>query len=121
MGGEIHLVCTTHGEECRVTLAGRVTIDSCPELRTTLMDRLASDGCQRLAVDFYDVVYIDTSGLAMLVEILKFARARGKVFSMSGLRDRPRYLLEATRLLRLFHEVDRAAEPANDSAEGCVL
>jgi anti-anti-sigma factor len=58
-------------------------------------------------VDFFEVVYVDTSGLALLVEILKAARTQGKTFQVSGLRERPRYLLEATRLLHLFNEVPR--------------
>ena len=72
-------------------------------------------------MDFYDVIYIDTSGLAMLVEVLKFARTRGKGFSLSGLRDRPRYLLEATRLLHLFHEVDRNPQDFGDSTTECAI
>jgi len=48
---------------------------------------------------------VDTSGLAVLVETLKAARTVGKAFHLSGLRERPRYLLEATRLLHLFQEV----------------
>jgi anti-sigma B factor antagonist len=105
MGGEIHVVCSSRGGECRVVLGGRITIDSSPDLRTYLLERLESTECQGVTVDFCDVIYIDTSGLAMLVEVLKFARTQGKGFSLSGLRDRPRYLLEATRLLHLFHEV----------------
>jgi anti-sigma B factor antagonist len=121
MGGEIHVVCGSQGGECSVGLSGRITIDSSPELRTYLLERLESPGCQGVTVDFYDVIYIDTSGLAMLVEVLKFARTRGKGFSLSGLRDRPRYLLEATRLLHLFHEVDRNPQDFGDSTTECAI
>jgi anti-sigma B factor antagonist len=101
-----------------VGLAGRITIDSSPELRTYLLERLESTDCQGVAVDLYDVIYIDTSGLAMLVEVLRFARTQKKGFSLSGLRDRPRYLLEATRLLHLFHEVDRDPPHFSDLTTG---
>jgi hypothetical protein len=43
----------------------------------------------------------------VLLEVLRAARALNKTFQLSGLGGRPRYLLEATRLLRLFDEVDR--------------
>jgi anti-anti-sigma factor len=56
-------------------------------------------------VDFREVAYVDTSGVAMLVEILKAARTRGKTFQLSALQERPRFLLEATGLLHLFSEV----------------
>ncbi len=48
--------------------------------------------CQNLTVDFREVPYVDTSGLAVLVEILKAARTQGKTFHLSGLSERPRYL-----------------------------
>jgi anti-anti-sigma factor len=71
-----------------------------------LLLHLESPSCQILTADFCEVEYVDTSGLAMLVEVLKAARIQGKSFQLSGLRKRPRYLLEATRLLHIFHEVN---------------
>ena len=99
------MVCEQREAECRVSLSGRITIESSPGLYAFLLERLKSPVCRILTVDFCEVVYLDTSGLAMLVEILKAARRLGKTFQVSGLRERPRFLLEASRLLRLFHEV----------------
>ena len=48
----------------------------------------------------------------MLIELLRAARLMGKAFQLSGLRERPRYLLEATGLLHLFWEVDRELQPS---------
>lgn len=90
--------------ECHVRLSGRITIDSSPGLRLLLLTRLESQSCRALIVDLSEVAYVDTSGLAMLVETLKTARNQGKTFHLSGLRERPRYLLETTRLLHLFDE-----------------
>jgi len=98
-------------EGCRVELSGRITIDSSPDLQSLLLRRVQSPHCGALTVDLYDVAYIDTSGLAMLMELLRAARLQGKDLRLSGLRERPRYLLEATRLLHLFHEVDREDRP----------
>jgi anti-anti-sigma factor len=100
------------GDKCLVTLSGRITVDSSPDLRVFLMQRLEPDGCRRMVVDFNDVAYVDTSGLAVLVEVLKAARTQGKSLTLSRLRERPRYLLESSRLLHLFDE------PAADSASG---
>jgi len=98
--------CEHRGAECQVALSGRVDIDSTPELRMLLLQRLEFPSCQSLTVDFYEVTYVDTSGLAMLVEILRAAQTQGKTFQLSRLRERPRYLLETTRLLHLFQEVN---------------
>jgi anti-anti-sigma factor len=71
---------------------------------------LRAPDCQRLEVSFSEVVYIDTSGIAVLVEALKSARHFGKKLELSGLRDRPRYLLESSGLLSFFEE---APAPSN--------
>ena len=99
---DIRTVREQRGAECQISLSGRVTIDSSPDLRAVLLLQLESSSCQTLTVDFHEVDYIDTSGLALLVETLKTARTQGKAFHLRGLQERPRYLLEATRLLHLF-------------------
>jgi anti-sigma B factor antagonist len=111
LGEDIRVVCEELETECRVRLSGRITIDTSPGLRILLLQRLASQSCQALTIDFCDIGYVDTSGLAMLVETLKAARTQGKPLHLSGLRERPRYLLETTRLLHLFDEgnADNAA------------
>jgi anti-sigma B factor antagonist len=98
------ILCQQDGALCQVSLAGRITIDSSPDLRLSLLQHLESPACQSLTVDLYEVAYIDTSGLAVLLEVLKAARDRGKTLYLSRLGERPRYLLEATRLLHLFKE-----------------
>jgi anti-anti-sigma factor len=109
---EVRIQCSNQGAECRVALSGRVTIDSSPKVRTFLLKRMGDPKCQSLTVDFYDVPYIDASGLAILLEALKAARVQRKNFYLSGLRDRPRYLLEAAGLLHLFHEESRESSPS---------
>lgn len=108
--------CDQHGQDCQVTLSGRITIDSSPSLCTFLLQRLQSRSCQSLTVDFYDVAYIDTSGLAVLVEALKAARDQGKAFRLTRLRERPRFLLEASRLLPLFDDSDQQSPPGSEES-----
>ena len=107
LNGDIRAVWEHRGAEYAVSLSGRITIDSSPDLRELLLERVNSPDSRSLTVDFYEVAYVDTSGLAMLIEVLKAARGQGKTLGLSGLRERPRYLLEATRLLHFFHEVNR--------------
>jgi anti-sigma B factor antagonist len=115
LGDDIRIVCEDLGTECQVRLSGRFTIDSSPGLRALFLQRLESSNCQALTLDFRDVTYIDTSGLATLVETLKTARIEGKSFRLRGLRERPRYLLETTRLLHLFNDVTAERPDVNDS------
>jgi anti-sigma B factor antagonist len=113
LNGDIRAVWEHRGAECAVSLSGRITIDSAPDLRELLLEHVNSPDSHLLTVDFDKVGYVDTSGLAILVEVLKAARSQGKTFSLSGLRERPRYLLEAMRLLHLFHEVNRDSPVVN--------
>ena len=101
---EVGIQCSEQGSQCRVSLSGRITIDSAEDLRERLLKRLDDPSCQCLTVDFLEVTYIDTSGLAIMIETLRAARVRKKKFQLSRLQERPRYLLEATRLLHLFDE-----------------
>lgn len=94
------------GRERLIVVAGKITIDSSPALRALVLQHLDSADCDRLILDLFEVLYVDTSCLAVLLEILKAARLGNKTIHLSGLRDRPRYLLEATRILRLFPEIE---------------
>jgi anti-sigma B factor antagonist len=115
--GDIRAVWESRGAECAVSLSGRITIDSSPDLRELLLERVNSPDSRSLTVDFYEVAYVDTSGLAMLIEVLKAARSQNKTFSLSRLRARPRYLLEATSLLHFFHEVNRDIPPVEHAVQ----
>ena len=99
-----HIASEQHGEESFAKLDGGITIDSSPELRRVLLRMLKAPDSRRLTLDFSEVDYIDTSGLAVLIEVLRSATQLGKSLQLSGLRERPRYLLESTGLLRLFDE-----------------
>ena len=118
MDNDFGIVCEDQGPGCRVSISGRLTIDSSPDLRTLLLQRLQSSSCQSLTVDFCEVEYMDTSGLAILVEILKVARIQGKTFQLGGLRERPRYVLESSRLLHLFDELKDEMPPPAQSRSG---
>jgi anti-sigma B factor antagonist len=109
--GEIQAKWDYAGSDCRVSLSGRITIDSSPDLHEVLLEKVRDSSCGGLTIDFDGVTYMDTSGLAMLVELLRFTRERGKSFRIQQLRGRPRFLLEAAQLGRLFN-LDVTSEDA---------
>ncbi len=112
----LQLQSRTEGAEYRVLLSGRITIDSSPGLRAELLQVLESDGCQSLTVDFHDVSYVDTSGVAILMEVLQGARAAGKAFQLENLQQRPRYLFQAIGLLHFFDpKSPESGEPIHPS------
>jgi anti-sigma B factor antagonist len=94
---------------------GRVNIDSSPALRDRLLAILRQESFPALTIDLTAVSYVDTSGLATLVEALKFARAV-KTSLRLRLHERPLYLLKVTGLLPLF-DASRDATASSVSKE----
>ena len=102
--GDLLTISITRIEEggVLVSLGGRLTIDSSPELRNQLLAVLYGETLKSLFIDLSDVPYVDLSGVATLLETLRIARSRKTGLQLRGLHDRPSYLLEVTGLLSLF-------------------
>ena len=93
----------TGSEECALlSLDGRLTIDSSPRLRERVLAMLSGAGLAKLTLDLSNVPHIDCAGIATLLEALRVARSRKIRLQLTGLHDRPRYLLEVTGLVSLF-------------------
>jgi anti-sigma B factor antagonist len=89
-----------------VAIEGRVTIDSSPAMRSKLLDALKSKPAE-MVVDLSRVTYIDTSGLATLVEASRIAHQQGARLVLTGIQGQIRYLFDVSHLDQLF---DIAAE-----------
>jgi len=85
----------------KVAIHGRITIATSGEMRRVLSNSLRAKPAN-LSVDLSDVSYIDTSGLATLVEAVRIARKQGTRLILGGIHDQPRYLFEVTHLDRLL-------------------
>lgn len=96
----IHVIENQEGT--LVSLRGPIFIESSPDLRDRLIAILERASHSAMTIDLSEVAYIDISGIATLVEALKTAIARKTEMKLTGLHDRPRYLLEKTGLLPLF-------------------
>jgi anti-anti-sigma factor len=93
----------TGGEGCSLlSLDGRLTIDTSPHLRDQILAMLNETGLANLTLDLSNVPHMDCAGIATLLEALKIARSRKIQLQLTGLHDRPRYLLEVTGLVSLF-------------------
>jgi len=84
-----------------VFIEGRVTIDNSGEMRQKLGDALQPRPVG-VTVDLSRVTYIETSGLATLVEAFRIARRQGTRLLLTGIHGQPRDLLTVTRLDQFF-------------------
>ena len=108
-------IAIDHGEERSIVhLRGRLNIDSSPALRDQLLTMLKAQSPQAVIVDFSDVSYVDSSGIATLIEGLKIARMRRTTLCVRGLRDRLLHLFQVTGMFTLF-EKNGCASPSSES------
>ena len=84
-----------------VSLQGRITVSNANEMRRTLAEALRLQP-KELTVDLSSVNYMDTSGLATLMEALRSARQPGTRLVLGSIQAQPRYLLKATDLDQVF-------------------
>ena len=85
-----------------VRVNNRVDIDSSPDLRDRLLALFEEQPSGAITVDLGGVAYMDTSGIATLIEALKTARRRKIVLCLQGLTGSVRRLFEVTGILALF-------------------
>jgi anti-sigma B factor antagonist len=86
-----------------VRLSGEVDLSWSQEVRRAVLDALA--GGEPVGVELSAVSYIDSSGIAALVEGFQQARTRGKRFALVAVSDAVRAVLELARLDRVFQLV----------------
>jgi anti-sigma B factor antagonist len=91
------------GEDAIIQLSGRIDVDSSPDLRCHLRTLLSEEPlAQTLIVDLAGVSYIETSGIATLIEALRIARHRQINFRLRGISGAALRLFEVTGVLALF-------------------
>jgi len=90
-------------EEQAVTLTvkGDVTIQSSPDLRNELKPLFASDA-KYIRVELASVGFMDSSGIATLVEGLQWSKASEGRFVLSGLSETVRDVFELAKLDTVF-------------------
>lgn len=94
------------------TLEGEVDLHRAPEIRKAIAPLLAQK-IPRLLIDMTAVGYIDSSGLALLIETLQRVQAYGGSLALFGLRDSVRGIFHVACLDQVFQIFpDQAAAAA---------
>ncbi len=83
-----------------VTFEGDVDLESSPEARRILLDCLGRTSS--LLVDLSAVTYIDSSGIASLVESFQNARKAGRHFALVAVSGSVLSVLRLSRLDKVF-------------------
>lgn len=97
------------GQIAILGLEGPFTMDSCLDLQDEFKSWI-EQGRRQLALDLSSVDYLDSSGLATLVEIVQTARAAGIALRIFGARGRVVSMMEITGLHRALPLSEGEAE-----------
>jgi anti-sigma B factor antagonist len=82
-------------------LKGEIDLHVSPTI-TTSLNQMIEKKPERLVVDLSDVSYIDSAGLAALIEAMQKVEGYGGKFMLAGLQETVRSIFEISRLDQVF-------------------
>ena len=87
-------------------VSGDIDLAHSPAMRKILLLEINDKGTPKVFLNLKNVRYIDSSGIASLVEGLKASRDRGSRMILYGLSPTVREVMELSRLQRIFEIYD---------------
>ena len=96
-----------------VDLDGEVDLGTSPDMRRALFDLLRQT--PKLAINMHALRYIDSSGIATLIEVFKNAQQLQKEFVLYGLSPAVQHVFRLTHVNRIFR-IFETEEQAMSSA-----
>lgn len=94
-----------NGAECVAYLDGELDVSTSEQLRAQLLG-LIDDGCRSMVIDMSQLVLIDSTGLGVLVGVLKRALQHGGEMTLKAPARSARKVFDITGLDRVFTIVD---------------
>ncbi len=95
---------STHNHYTVLSFSGEIDLSVSPDARKYILDSINKN--ENLLIDLSGVEYIDSSGVASLVEGFQNARSRMLDFALLGLSDSAMQVLQLSRLDTVFKIYD---------------
>lgn len=93
-------------------ISGDIDLSTSPELRQALLREIRDLRRPRVIVNLTQVPYMDSSGLASLIEALKASKDTGTRFALFGLSAHVREVFHLSKLTTFFEIHDNEKEAA---------
>jgi anti-sigma B factor antagonist len=106
----VHISARRHDKTTIFDLSGDIDFANSRDVRDSVLREIRESRTARVVVNLSQVRYIDSSGVASLVEGLKAARDLGSRFILVGLSTSAREVLQLSRLLRVFEVYENEQE-----------
>ena len=95
-----------HDKTTIFDLSGDIDFASSPKVRDSILLEIRESRTLRVVMNLSQVRYMDSSGVASLVEGLKASRDLGSRFILVGLSTSTRDVLQLSRLIKVFEVYD---------------
>jgi anti-sigma B factor antagonist len=105
MPGTLHIATSGDGAERVVDVIGELDLTTSPRLRQVMLD-LIDDGARTIVIDMTQLALIDSTGLGVLVGVLKRVLQHGGDLVLRSPQRGARRVIEITGLDRVFTIVD---------------
>jgi len=108
--GDLAIETSQASAEWRIGVTGRLAIESSAHLRGLLMKAIRNGTCAVLIIDLSGISYLDTSGVATLLEAAQVASGQAVRLRVVGLSGEPRMLAQIAEIDRIFRAYGSEAE-----------
>ena len=98
---ELHIELESFDNAFLITPVGDVDLSQSDQLRQVIKDSIKSMG-QKIVVDLSHVRYMDSSGVATLIEGLQLARTSGKDLVLCSLTQSVEAVIQLSKLDKIF-------------------
>lgn len=106
---ELRIETETIDDGIVLSPVGEIDLSCAATLRQRL-SQIQHDQPRKLIIDLSEVPYMDSSGVATLVEAMQIARRRGGKLVLCALQDKVRSIFEIARLDMVFSIVNTRAD-----------
>ena len=93
-----------HENTCVVDIAGELDLRGSPALRKLLFEALTDS--PKVVINLSEIRYMDSSGIAVMIEALKNSQKLKREFALFGMNTRVREVFKLTHVLSLFQVYD---------------
>ena len=103
------------GDVVILQVRGTMTLSASPADLVTLINRLVKQGDRKILLNLRQVPFIDSQGLADIVDGFRIARSAGGALQLCQVAERIRDLLKVTKLATVIQAFDSEEEALNGS------
>ena len=104
MGSSMQYQTTIKSAHTIIALTGEIDLQTSPDAREQLLELLKDQ--RHVLVDMSAVEYIDSSGIASLVEALQYAKSNGLSFGLVAISQATQQVIRLARLDKVFSLYD---------------